>query len=176
VLVSPAITQGFDFAGEASEYQILPKMPFPDGSNLLTRARTAADINRPKTEEERERKQVGTDYLDYTVAQALIQACGRSMRSAQDRCMSFILDDNWKWWRWRAEKGGCFPWWFRRLLKTSLRVPRPLPGILPILPGIKTATPPRAIEVAIEVIGVGGEVGEEVGEEVGDGMEERSTR
>jgi len=127
VLVSPAITQGFDFAGEASEYQILPKMPFPDRGNLITRVRTAADINRPNTETEKARKQLGSDYLDYIVAQALIQACGRSMRSAQDRCMSFILDDNWKWWWRRAERGGCFPWWFRRLLKTSRVVPPPLP-------------------------------------------------
>lgn len=129
VLVSPAITQGFDFAGEDSEYQILVKLPFPDSTDPVNRIRTAANIVRPKTEEERERKQAGSDYLDYVVSQVLIQACGRSMRSAQDRCMSFILDDNWRWWRWRAEKGGCFPFWFRRLLKSSKIVPPPLPRV-----------------------------------------------
>lgn len=129
VLVSPAITMGFDFAGEDSEYQILPKLPFPDLSDHINRARTAADIQRPKTAEDKERKQRGTDYLDDMVSQYLIQACGRSKRSAQEPCMSLILDDNWRWWRWRAERGGCFPWWFRRLLKTSTRVPPPLPRV-----------------------------------------------
>jgi Rad3-related DNA helicase len=129
VLVSPALTMGFDFAGEACEYQILVKLPFPDSSNHITRARTAADLQRPNTDQGRERKRLGTDYLDYAVSQVLIQACGRGMRSAEDRCMTFILDDNWRWWRWRAERGGCFPWWFRRLLKTSNRVPPPLPKV-----------------------------------------------
>jgi Rad3-related DNA helicase len=129
VLVSPAITQGFDFAGEDSEYQILIKLPFPDSTNPVTRARTGADIVRPRGEDDKAAKQLGSDYLDYVVSQVLIQACGRSMRSAQDRCMSFILDDNWRWWRWRAEKGGCFPFWFRRLLKQSRNVPPPLPRV-----------------------------------------------
>lgn len=129
VLVSPAITQGFDFAGTDSEYQIIVKLPFPDSTNPVTRARTGADIVRPKTEEDRELKQQGSDYLDYVVSQTLIQSCGRSMRSAQDRCQSFILDDNWRWWHWRAEKGGCFPFWFRRLLKISRIVPPPLPRV-----------------------------------------------
>lgn len=129
VLVSPAITQGFDFAGGDSEYQIVVKIPFPDSTNPVTRARTAADIERPRTDEDKAAKQLGSDYLDYAVSQVLIQACGRSMRSAQDRCMSFILDDNWRWWRWRAERGGCFPFWFRRLLKSSRTVPAPLPRV-----------------------------------------------
>ena len=129
VLVSPALTMGFDFAGESCEYQILVKLPFPDSTNHINRARTAADLLRPKTGEDRRRKQLGTDYLDHAVSQILIQACGRGMRSASDRCMTFILDDNWRWWRWRAERGGCFPWWFRRLLKTSRAVPPPLPQI-----------------------------------------------
>lgn len=129
VLVSPALTMGFDFAGESCEYQILVKLPFPDSTHHITRARTAADLARPKTAEERGRRQSGTDYLDHAVSQILIQACGRGMRSAQDRCTTFILDDNWRWWRWRAERGGCFPWWFRRLLKTSRTVPPPLPRV-----------------------------------------------
>lgn len=129
VLVSPAITQGFDFAGDDSEYQILVKLPFPDSTSPVNRARTASDIVRPTTDDDKERKQLGTDYLDYAVSQVLIQACGRSMRSSKDRCMSFILDDNWKWWHRRAEKGGCFPFWFRRLLKVSRTVPPPLPRV-----------------------------------------------
>jgi Rad3-related DNA helicase len=139
VLVSPAITMGFDFAGEASEYQILPKIPFPDSTNHITRARTAADLQRPRTAEDKERKQLGTDYLDYAVSQVLIQACGRSTRTEQDRCTTYILDDNWKWWRWRAERGGCFPWWFRRLLKMSRTVPPPLPPLRP-LPHTRSTT------------------------------------
>lgn len=129
VLVSPAITQGFDFAGDDSEYQIIVKLPFPDSTSPVNRARTATDIIRPRTNEEKARKQAGSNYLDYAVSQALIQACGRSMRSSSDRCMTFILDDNWKWWHWRAEKGGCFPFWFRRLLRSSRVVPPPLPQV-----------------------------------------------
>ena len=129
VLVSPALTMGFDFAGESCEYQILVKLPFPDSTNHITRARTASGLVRPRTEEDRRLKQLGTDYLDHAVSQILIQACGRGMRSASDRCMTFILDDNWRWWRWRAERGGCFPWWFRRLLKMSRTVPPPLPRV-----------------------------------------------
>jgi len=129
VLVSPAITQGFDFAGADSEYQIIVKLPFPDSTNPVTRARTGADIVRPKSAEDKDAKQYGSNYLDYIVSQSLIQSCGRSMRSAQDRCQSFILDDNWRWWSPRAMKGGCFPFWFRRLIKVSRLVPPPLPRV-----------------------------------------------
>lgn len=129
VLVSPALTMGYDFAGESCEYQILIKLPFPDQSDPVCRVRTAADIRRPATDSDRERKALGTDYLDYAVSQIVIQSCGRAMRSAQDRCMTFILDNQWRWWHWRAEKNGCFPWWFRRLLKTATRIPVPLPRV-----------------------------------------------
>lgn len=79
-LVSPSVTTGYDFPLTACEYQLVPKLPFPVNSKILT-ARTHLD----------------RDYVFHLVTQILVQTCGRIMRLPEDRGETIILDDNIDW-------------------------------------------------------------------------------
>lgn len=83
VLVSPAIGTGVDFADEACEYVIVPKLPFGDPRSAAARAKRAHN----------------KQWFVYDTAQLLEQMCGRGMRSQTDYCETFILDGNWRWFR-----------------------------------------------------------------------------
>lgn len=81
VLVSPSIMTGYDFPGEQAEYQIVAKIPFPDTSSRIMKARIAATPG----------------YRDHLTMQSLEQACGRINRSADDSGETFIVDEMAGW-------------------------------------------------------------------------------
>ena len=112
VLVSPSFSTGFDFPGEACEFQVILKVPFPDTtSRVMT-----------------ERCKVG-DYRMYTAIQDLVQMCGRGLRYETDRCEQFILDDGVRW----AAGGPRNPWhghapgWFK--MQTISKIPPAPPRV-----------------------------------------------
>ena len=74
---------GVDFPYSDCEYQIIPKVPFPDLSSPLVRARQERD----KT------------YGAYMAIQSIVQETGRGMRAEDDQCETFILDSNLGWLR-----------------------------------------------------------------------------
>ncbi len=111
VLVSPAVTTGYDFPMEHCEYQIIMKAPYPD---LRSR------IQQRRIEEDRL-------YPSYTMAQTLVQAAGRGMRSEQDRCETFVLDDTAA--KVMKSTPYLFPAWFRRLWHETANVPPPGPRV-----------------------------------------------
>lgn len=102
ILISPAITTGYDFPGAQAEYQILMKVPFIDARSPVMKARAEAD----------------PEYLPYITAQTLVQTCGRIMRSEKDQGESFILDANANWFLGTQRRPGkmahLFPKWFMR--------------------------------------------------------------
>lgn len=106
VLVSPVMVEGFDFPGDECRYIIILKLPFADGRDPVERARRKSD----------------KDWPNYNTALTLVQTCGRAMRSEDDWCEVFILDDHWKWFRKVVE----LPKWFQKMLKYSEVVPKPL--------------------------------------------------
>jgi Rad3-related DNA helicase len=116
VLVSPAVEEGFDFPGLECSYQIIAKVPFIDGRSPVVRARSKSD----------------SGYLNYVAALSLVQQVGRGMRSADDLCETFIVDDHWKWFR----KAVRFPTWFKKAWRQSRQPPAPL------------AVPPPAVQLA----------------------------
>lgn len=81
ILVSPSIEQGVDFPYTDCEYQILPKVPFPDTRSSIMRARIAATSR----------------YREYATMIRIVQAVGRGMRAEDDQCETFILDDHARW-------------------------------------------------------------------------------
>jgi Rad3-related DNA helicase len=81
VLVSPAVATGLDFPFSQCEYQIIPKVPFPDLSSPLVRARQERD----KT------------YGAYSALQTIVQETGRGMRAEDDQCETFVTDSNLGW-------------------------------------------------------------------------------
>ena len=76
LLMSPAVTTGYDFPGAQAEYQFVMKVPFIDARSPIMKARSKAD----------------PEYIPYLVAQILTQTCGRLMRSPEDSSETFILD------------------------------------------------------------------------------------
>jgi Rad3-related DNA helicase len=128
IMVSPALTMGYDFPLDTCEYQIIAKVPFPDRSGRLMRARLALDIPRRSRDPEHvAARKRGTQYGDYLTAQSLVQACGRSTRSREDQSEILIVDRNFGW-LYRGSTA-MFPIWFRRLLirrSQSDPLPKPL--------------------------------------------------
>ena len=99
ILISPALTTGYDFPYSQCEYQILLKVPFIDARSPVMKARSEAD----------------KEYLPYLVAQTLVQTCGRPMRAPDDRCENFLMDQHARWFFNRPEKNGYIhlvPSWF----------------------------------------------------------------
>lgn len=78
ILVSPSVSTGFDFPDEDAEYMIILKVPYPNRSDILMKARCDSDRR----------------YYMHSTVQTLVQMCGRGMRHEQDRCETFILDDS----------------------------------------------------------------------------------
>ena len=96
VLVSPSVTTGYDFPFDECEYQIVGKIPFPDTRDPVTKARTTVDSRYPA----------------HVAMQELVQAVGRGMRAADDRCETFIVDAHALWFL--SKHSDLAPRWFRR--------------------------------------------------------------
>lgn len=105
VLVSPAVTTGYDFPGDECEYQIVCKIPFPDGRDPITAARSLVDKK----------------YPNYLAMQQLVQMAGRGMRSADDRCETFIVDAHASWFL--SKHGDLMPKWFRQAILHVTEIP-----------------------------------------------------
>lgn len=112
ILVGPSFDTGFDFPYDQCEYQIIAKVPFIDSSGLVTKARAKADKK----------------YLNYVAALRLVQMSGRGMRAVDDRCETFIVDNNIEWFL-RAAKN-LMPKWFRQAIRYVESLPKPLPKIV----------------------------------------------
>lgn len=96
ILVSPAVGTGLDFPYETCEYQIIAKVPFPDISSPLIRARQELDKS----------------YGSYVALQQIVQQTGRGMRAEDDQCETVICDSNFGWLR-RAHWDFAPRWWHR---------------------------------------------------------------
>jgi Rad3-related DNA helicase len=110
VLVSPAVTTGYDFPYDQCEYQIIVKIPFPDGRDPVTAARSLVDKR----------------YPSHLAMQTLVQSVGRGMRAADDRCETFIVDAHAVWFL--SKHADLAPKWFRRAVKKLD------PGVVPQMP------------------------------------------
>jgi ATP-dependent DNA helicase DinG len=108
ILVSPSMATGWDFPGDDCRWQILPKLPYPDTRGEIMKKRSKAD----------------PDYTAYIVMQLLIQAAGRGVRSEEDWCECFILDNNVQWF---IEKNRHLNVnWFRGAYQQKAVIPKPL--------------------------------------------------
>lgn len=107
VLVSPSVSTGFDFPGGDCRFQIIGKVPFPDTRSKVLQARSERD----------------PEFFAYVAMQAVVQMCGRGIRSADDWCENFVLDDNWQWFFNKYKKFA--PKWFVEACKRSDLVPPP---------------------------------------------------
>jgi ATP-dependent DNA helicase DinG len=111
VLVSPIMSTGWDFPYEQLEYNIIAKLAFPHSQSAIVKARSKSDPELPF----------------YTAIQQLVQACGRGMRAADDKCETLIVDDNFGWLIRRYNH--LVPGWFKETIKKSKTIPLPPPKL-----------------------------------------------
>ena len=76
VLVSPSMTEGVDLVGDLSRWQVICKIPYPYlGDPQIAR-----------------RKQEDAAWYDWRTCLTVVQAYGRSVRSADDFAVTYVLD------------------------------------------------------------------------------------
>ena len=109
VLVSPSVGTGYDFIHDQCRYQIIGKVPWPDGRTKLMKART----------------QIDPQHGAYIAAQSLVQMCGRGRRADDDWCENFIIDDHIV--KFMQRNGGTLtPKWFRDCYRDDvMTIPEP---------------------------------------------------
>ena len=108
VLVSPAVTSGWNFPDDDCRYIVVGKLPYPDTQDAVMVARSEDD----------------SDWTSFMAMETLIQECGRGTRSADDRCEVFVVDDGWRWYWPRYREFA--PRWFQERVRRSLTtVPEP---------------------------------------------------
>lgn len=79
VLVAANLAEGWDGVGDLCRFTIIPKVPYADLGDVRVQARREEE---PAT-------------YDYDALVKLIQMCGRGVRSVEDYCDTWILDESW---------------------------------------------------------------------------------
>lgn len=98
VLISPSISEGFDFADNAARWQLIIKCPYPHLGDQQVLAKKDRD---PEW------------YVQQAVS-AIVQSCGRIVRSEQDWGKTYILDGDFK--DLYARYDYLFPGWWKKAL------------------------------------------------------------
>lgn len=76
ILITPSMTEGIDLVGDLARWQVLCKVPYP----YLGDPQVAARMERDR------------DWYDWRTCLAIVQAYGRSVRSAEDHAVTYLLD------------------------------------------------------------------------------------
>jgi Rad3-related DNA helicase len=95
VLLSPSMTEGLDLRDDLSRFQVIPKVPFPNLADPFVKAKKDRD----------------PDWYQWQTALTIVQATGRSVRSAEDHCVSYILDSDFNHFLRNAES--ILPQWWK---------------------------------------------------------------
>jgi Rad3-related DNA helicase len=99
VLISPSMTEGYDFAGKLAEWQVIAKVPYPSLGDKHTCIRKDVD---------------GNWYAVETI-KTLLQASGRIVRSEKDVGTTYVLDSDFNGLLDRHSK--LFPRWWLAAVK-----------------------------------------------------------
>ena len=110
ILVSPVVGTGWDFPYDLCTYSIIGKLAFPDTRGCLMKRRVSED----KT------------YSPYLAATSLVQASGRGVRSSDDYCETFLVDDSIRWFL--ARHRDLLPRWWRNAFTECRTIP-PAPSL-----------------------------------------------
>lgn len=95
VIISPSITEGFDFKFDLASWQIIAKMPYPYLGDLQVARK----------------KEIDPEWYALQTASTIIQACGRIVRDEKDKGVTYILDQDFLMLWDRYEH--FFPKWFK---------------------------------------------------------------
>jgi Rad3-related DNA helicase len=89
------MTEGLDLRDDLSRFQVIPKVPFPNLADPFVKAKKDRD----------------PDWYQWQTALTIVQATGRSVRSAEDHCVSYILDSDFNHFLRNAES--ILPQWWK---------------------------------------------------------------
>ena len=98
VLLSPSSAQGLDLPYDECRWQMIAKMPFANLSDPVQKARS---VHAPQ-------------HVAMDTARAVVQMAGRGMRAEDDQCVTYIADENWRWFY--RQNSQLFPAWFREAI------------------------------------------------------------
>ena len=105
VLFSPAMIEGVDLADDLSRFQVIVKVPYPVHKNPYVAARM------------REK-----GWYEWQTAMRLVQATGRSVRSADDFAETYIVDSEFG--KFRRKSRRLLPsWWLEAVIEPAERKP-----------------------------------------------------
>jgi ATP-dependent DNA helicase DinG len=99
VLISPSMTEGVDLKGELSRFQVICKVPYPYLGDKLIKKK----MNKWQW------------WYPLQTAKTIVQSVGRSVRSNEDRAVTYILDSDFE--RFYKSNSSLFPAKFRECLK-----------------------------------------------------------
>ena len=99
VIVASGFSEGLDLKDELSRFQLILKVPYPDLKDKQLRKRMETD----------------KDYYGYLTGLKLVQSYGRSVRSKEDYCDTYILDRNFKMFYGMYKK--MLPKWFKEAIE-----------------------------------------------------------
>ncbi len=108
VLLAPSFERGVDLPAEKCEVIIIAKVPFP----YLGDKQIAARLH----------SKGGKTWYAVQTIRAIVQMCGRGMRSKDDWCDTYILDSQFKR-LWKNHRR-LFPKWFREAVALSMTDPK----------------------------------------------------
>ena len=96
VIISPSMTEGFDFANDLARFAIIAKAPFAYLGDLQVKAKMEAD----------------PDWYGVRAASTIIQSAGRIVRSEEDWGITYVLDSDAC--RLYDKNTHYFPTWFQK--------------------------------------------------------------
>lgn len=100
IIIGPAWHEGLDLKDDLGRFAIICKVPFP----------SAKDNPQLKA-----RMDLSQDYYNYVTALKLVQSYGRTVRSLEDWAITYILDGDFGWFRYRASD--MMPAWFEEVVE-----------------------------------------------------------
>jgi ATP-dependent DNA helicase DinG len=99
VLISPSMTEGVDLKGDLSRFQVICKVPYPYLGDKLIKKKMNKWVW----------------WYSLQTAKTIVQSVGRSIRSSEDRAVTYILDSDFE--RFYRVNSSIFPKKFRECLK-----------------------------------------------------------
>ena len=100
VIVSPSVSTGVSFDHDLSRFQIIAKVPYPSLGSQKNKMR----------------QKMNQDWYSWRTVVGIIQACGRSVRSATDYADTIIIDGSFS--DVLRYSSHYFPKWFQDSIKT----------------------------------------------------------
>lgn len=98
VLISPSVTEGFDFKGDTGRWQIISKVPYP----YLGDRQVAA------------KKDQSQEWYDLQTVMTIVQSAGRICRAEDDWGVTYVLDADFK--MLYDKRSDMFPPWFKEAI------------------------------------------------------------